>query len=145
MKTARWSWLLTLASLAVLGLIAAANAAEIIYEDDIVEKIVTKDVLVRTADNVIVLVDASSSMDFQHRKYKKPNYQMEKEALQAGFTRLPDLGYNVGVYTHSPSWKEIYPVQKFDAAKLSAAMNQLPAKASGNTPLVAGLEKLEGC
>jgi OmpA-OmpF porin, OOP family len=130
--------------LAILGINSLGSAAEIIYQDDISQNVVTKDVLVRTADNVIVLVDASSSMEAAHRKYKKTNYQMEKEALAAGFARLPDLGYNVGVYTFSPSWKEIYPVQKFDAAKLSAAMNQLPAKGSGNTPLVGGLEKLEG-
>ena len=35
-------------------------------------------------------------------------------------------------------------MQKFDAAKVSAAMQQLPAKPSGRTPLVGGLEKLEG-
>ena len=34
---------------------------------------------------------------------------------------------------HKPTASEI-------AAKLAAAMNQLPAKASGNTPLVAGFE-----
>jgi len=130
--------------LVILGLIAPVNAAEIIYQEDVIQNVVTKDVLVRTADNVIVMVDASSSMDFSHRKYKKPNYEMEKEALAAGYSRMPDLGYNVGVYQFSPSWKEIYPVQKFDAAKVSEAMKQLPPKASGRTPLVAGLEKLEG-
>jgi hypothetical protein len=69
---------------------------------------------------------------------------MEKQALAAGNMRLPDLGYNIGVYTFSPSWKEIYPMQKFDRAKLAEAMKQMPAKPSGRTPLVAGLEKLEG-
>ena len=144
MKKVKFSWVVALVSLACLGLNTSANAAEIIYQEDIMQNVVTKDVLVRTADNVIVLVDASSSMDFSHRKYKKTNYEMEKEALGAGYSRLPDLGYNVGVYNFSPSWKEIYPVQKFDATKVSEAMKQLPAKASGRTPLVAGLEKLEG-
>jgi OmpA-OmpF porin, OOP family len=131
-------------SIVALGLNASLNAAEIIYKDDVVQNVVTKDVLVRTADNVIVLVDASSSMDFSHRKFKKTNYELEKEALGAGYSRLPDLGYNVGVYNFSPTWKEIYPVQKFDAAKVAEAMKQLPAKPSGRTPLAAGLEKLEG-
>lgn len=144
MKRVNWVWAVALFSLAVLGLNAPGNAAEIIYQDDIVQNVVTKDVLVRTADNVIVLVDASSSMDFSHRKYKKTNYTLEQEALAAGSMRLPDLGYNVGVYNFSPAWKEIYPVQKFDRAKLSEAMKQLPAKPSGRTPLAAGLEKLEG-
>jgi len=144
MKRVKVSWLVALVSLVVMGLNIPGNAAEIIYEDDIVQNVVTKDVLVRTADNVIVLMDASSSMAFSHRKYKKTNYELEKEALNAGYARLPDLGYNVGIYNFSPSWKEIYPVQKFDAAKVSAAMQQLPAKPSGRTPLVAGLDKLEG-
>jgi len=144
MKRVKLSWVVALISLACLGLSTTGNAAEIIYQEDVVQNVVTKDVLVRTADNVIVLVDASSSMDFTHRKYKKTNYVMEKEALSAGISRLPDLGYNVGVFAFSPEWKEIFPVQKFDAAKLSAAMNQLPAKASGRTPLSASLDKLEG-
>jgi len=144
MKRMKPSWVLALVSLAVLVLNAPVNAAEIIYQEDIIQNVVTRDVLVRTADNVIVLVDASSSMDFSHRKFKKTNYELQKEALAAGYSRLPDLGYNVGVYNFSPTWKEIYPVQKFDAAKVSEAMKQLPAKPSGRTPLVAGLEKLEG-
>ena len=144
MKGMKPSWVLALVSLAVLVLNAPVNAAEIIYQEDIIQNVVTKDVLVRTADNVIILVDASSSMDFSHRKFKKTNYELEKEALAAGNSRLPDLGYNVGVYNFSPTWKEIYPVQKFDAAKVAEAMKQLPAKPSGRTPLVAGLDKLEG-
>ena len=129
---------------AVLGLTTAGITAEIIYRDDITQNVVTKDVLVRTSDNVIVLVDGSKSMAFDHRKYKKPNYVLEKEALAAGNTRLPDLGYNVGVYTFSPTWQEIYPVQKYDYAKISEAMKKLPAAPSGRTPLSAGLDKLEG-
>ena len=144
MNKGKLGWLGAMFFLVILGLIAPVNAAEIIYQEDIIQNVVTKDVLVRTADNVIVLVDASSSMAFSHRKYKKTNYDLEKEALNAGYSRLPDLGYNVGIYNFSPSWKEIYPVQKFDAAKVSAAMQQLPAKPSGRTPLVGGLEKLEG-
>jgi len=43
-------------SIVVMGLNAPVNAAEIIYQEDIIQNVVTKDVLVRTADNVIVLV-----------------------------------------------------------------------------------------
>ena len=80
---------------------------------------------------------------FSHRKYKKTNYELEKEALAAGNSRMPDIGYNVGIYNFSPAWKEIYPVQKFDAAKISEAMKQLPAKAvredaAGGRPRKAG-------
>ena len=68
MKSTKSILLSALAALAILGLGQRGNAAEIIYQEDIAQNVVTKDVLVRTADNVIVLVDASSSMDFSHRK-----------------------------------------------------------------------------
>ncbi len=137
-------WAVAVVSLACLGLNIPARAAEIIYEEDIVEKVVTKDVLVRTADNVIVLVDASKSMEFSHRKYKKTNYTLEKEALAAGVSRFPDIGYKIGIYNYSPSWKEIYPVQPFDRAKIAESMKQLPAKGSGQATLVGGFQNLEG-
>jgi OOP family OmpA-OmpF porin len=144
MKKIQVGLLVALFSLGALGWTVTGNAAEIIYQEDIVQNVVTRDALVRTADNVIILVDASSSMAFSHRKFKKTNYELEKEALGAGYARLPDLGYNLGIYNFAPTWKEIYPVQKFDAAKVSDAMKQLPAQPSGRTPLVGGLEKLEG-
>ena len=119
MKKVKSSWLVAMVSLAVMGVTVPGNAAEIIFQDDIVQNVVTKDVLVRTADNIIVLMDASNSMGFDNRKYKKSNYMLEKDALATGSSRLPDLGYNVGIYTYSPSWQEIYPMAKFDSAKVS--------------------------
>jgi OOP family OmpA-OmpF porin len=144
MKRVKLSWVVALVSLACLGLNAPVNAAEIIYQDDIVTNVVTKDVLVRTADNVIVLVDAGSSMGAIHPIYKKTSYEMEKQAIASANMRLPDLGYNIGIYLFTPSWKEIYPVQKFDRAKISEALEQLPAKASGRAPLIGNFQKLEG-
>jgi OOP family OmpA-OmpF porin len=47
------------------------------------------------------------------------------------------------MYSFTP-WKEIYPMQPFDAAKATAALDQLPAEPSGRTPLVQGLDQLEG-
>lgn len=129
--------------LLIFGLVLVGHTAEIIYQLDIDQNVVTKDVLVRTAENVIVLMDASKSMAFDNRKYKKQNYLLQKEALAAGNSRLPDLGYNVGIYTYSPDWKEIYPVGKFDSIKVAESMKQLPPKAAGNTYLAAGLDKLE--
>jgi OOP family OmpA-OmpF porin len=121
---------------------SAVQAGEIIYDEDIRENVIQKEVLVRTADNVIVLVDTSSSMSADNKTYKKPYYQLEREALSSGFMRLPDLGYNVGVYRFTP-WEPIYPVQKFDRDAVLAALNKLPAEASGKTPLVKSLDELE--
>jgi hypothetical protein len=105
MKKIKVDLFVALFSLGVLGLNVPVNAAEIIYQEDIMQNVVTRDVLVRTADNVIILVDASSSMAFSHRKFKKTNYELEKEALAAGYSRLPDLGYNVGIYNFAAPGK----------------------------------------
>ena len=118
------------------------QAGEIIYTDDIRENVVDKEVLVKTADNVIVMVDSSSSMAAINKTYKKPYYELEKEALKTGISRLPDLGYNLGVYKFTP-WEALYPVQKFDAAGATEALNKLPAEPAGKTPLVQSLNELE--
>jgi hypothetical protein len=122
MKKVKSIWVIAVALLAVLGLNVPGQAAEIVYEEDIVQNIVPKDTLVRAVDNVVVLMDASSSMADKMSKYNKTGYEMEKAALSQGNGRLPDLGFNVGFYLFSPSWKEIHPVQKFDRAKISESM-----------------------
>ena len=93
MKRVKLSWLVALVSLVVMGLNVPGNAAEIIYQDDIVTNVVTKDVLARTGDNVIILVDASSSMEFSHRKYKKTNYELEKAGPRR--RQLAHAGYRL--------------------------------------------------
>jgi OOP family OmpA-OmpF porin len=118
------------------------QAGEIVYTDDIRENVVDKEVLVKTADNVIVMVDSSSSMAAINKTYKKPYYELEKDALKTGIGRLPDLGYNVGVYRFTP-WEVLYPVQKFDAARVADALNKLPAEPAGKSPLVKSLNELE--
>ena len=136
--------LLTLVMLVALVFTVGGGvqAGEIIYVDDIREDVITKEVLVRTADNVIVLVDTSSSLAAINKTYKKPYYELEIAALTTGFGRLPDLGYNVGIYKFTP-WEVLYPMQKFDAAGVTAALKKLPAEPAGKTPLVKSLNELE--
>jgi OOP family OmpA-OmpF porin len=127
----------------LMGFGGFASAAEIITAEDIREKVVTKDVLVRTADNVVVLVDTSASMSAVRKKFRpKTKYLLQKEALATGITRLPDLGYNIGIYSFTP-WNAIYPMQRFDRERAAAALDQLPAVPSGTTPLVQSLNQLE--
>jgi len=135
---------LTLAVLAVLVLAfgSTAPAGEIIFAEDIKQNVVTKEVLVRAADNVIVLVDSSSSMGETDKSRTKSNYELERAALAAGFNRLPDLGYNIGVYRFTP-WQAVYPIQLASPAAVAEALNKLPQKPEGPTPLLQGLEELE--
>jgi len=135
---------LTLAVLAVLVLAfgSAVQAGEIIFADDIKQNVVTKEVLVKAADNVIVLVDSSSSMGETDKNRTKMNYELEREALTTGFQRLPDLGYNIGVYRFTP-WEAVFPIQQASPATVGAAMSKLPEKPAGPTPLLEGLDELD--
>jgi OOP family OmpA-OmpF porin len=133
--------LAVLASL-VFAVGSAVQAGEIIFADDIKQNVINKEVLVRAADNVIVLVDSSSSMGETNKTYNKMNYELEREALSSGFQRLPDLGYNIGVYRFTP-WEVVFPIQKADPAVVAEALKKLPDKPAGPTPLLQGLDELE--
>ena len=135
---------LTLALMAVLVLAfgSTAQAGEIIFAEDISQNIITKEVLVRAADNVIVLVDSSSSMAETDKDRTKSNYEYERAALSTGLQRLPDLGYKIGVYRFTP-WEVVYPIQQTSPAAVAAAMSKLPEKPEGPTPLLKGLDELD--
>jgi len=120
----------------------AVQAGEIIYENDISEKVVPLEVVVKTGENVIVMVDSSESMAAENKTYHKSYYDLEKQALKAGFERMPDIGYNYGIYNFTP-WKVLSPMQKFDAATAADALNKLPAEPSGKTPLIESFNQLE--
>jgi OOP family OmpA-OmpF porin len=134
-------WTLVILMILVFAVGTTVQAGEIIYKNDIQNMVVSKEALVKTADNVIFLVDTSESMAATNKTHKKSFYELEKAALKTGFERLPDLGYNVGVYRFTP-WEVIYPMQKFNAAAAEDALNKLPAEPSGKTPLVPGLNEL---
>ncbi|MEJ2730505.1 MAG: OmpA family protein [Deltaproteobacteria bacterium] len=126
-------------------------AAEIITEQDIVQKVVPKEDFVRTADNFIIMFDSSSSMkEFVNKGAKETKYDVAKKILAERQKVLPDLGYNAGLYLYTP-FKEVYPMGPYDAAKFSQAIDNLPTAPDGPTPLSEGildiapiLEKLSG-
>jgi len=140
----RKSKLLTTTMVGLLGGLVASPlfAVEIITRDDIVNNVVTKDQLVKVADNAILLLDTSSSSNDKFGDTGQPIVQAMKTELKSRNSYLPDLGYNMGIYTYT-GWKEIYPMQPYNRDKVAAALDTLPAEGSGPTPLRVGLEKLE--
>jgi OOP family OmpA-OmpF porin len=120
----------------------SATAAEIITVDDFEQKIVTKEDFIKTADNVIILFDASISMNETHINSGKSRYELAKKFLEDGNNRLPDLGYNMGIYVYTP-WTPIYPMQPYDKQKVADALQTLPDKPDGVTYLVEGLKNLK--
>lgn len=126
------------------GLIASpVHAVEIITRDDIVNNVVKKDQLVKVADNAIFLLDTSSSANDTFDDTGKPVIQVVKGELKNRNSYLPDLGYNVGIYTYT-GWQENYPLQPYNRDKVAAALDTIREKGSGPTPLRVGLQKLEG-
>ncbi len=128
----------------LIGLFAnTLPAAEIITEIDIVEKVVTKEDFVRTADNFLILFDSSSSMkEFIDKGTKETKYDVVRRVLEQRQRMLPDLGYNAGLYIYTP-FQTVYPMGPYDSAKFAAAINGLPAEPTGRTPLAEGIREIE--
>jgi len=126
------------------GLIASQAAAfEIITKEDIVQKTVMKDDFIKTADNFIVLMDTSQSMNHRWQKDStRSKLEVAKEILINGLERLPDLGYNAALYEFSP-FEALYPMGPFDKEKYAQAINSIKADAAGATFLPRALRKLE--
>ena len=136
----------------LIGLFASTlPAAEVITEQDIVQKVVQKEDFIKTADNFIILFDSSDSMkEFVDKGTKETKYDVVKKILGERQRMLPDLGYNAGLYIYTP-FQEVYPMGPYDPAKFLAAIDNLPAEPKGRTPLPEGiraigpvLEKLSG-
>ena len=135
---------LMLFGMIVPGLIATQAAAfEIITKEDIIQKTVMKEDFIKTADNFIVLMDTSESMNHRWAKDStKSKLEVAKEILINGEQALPDLGYNAALYEFSP-FEELYPMGPLDKDKFAQAINGIKADASGNTFLPRALRDLE--
>jgi OOP family OmpA-OmpF porin len=124
-----------------------AGAFEIITAEDITQNIVTREMLIATADNFIILYDASGSMAEEY-KAGVAKLEAELEILKQQNRILPNLGYNAGLYSFTP-FKAYYEVGPYDRQKFAAAIDQLPnTETAGGfagqpTPLAEGLASLD--
>ena len=136
--------LIMLFALTLTGLMATqASAFEIITKEDIVEKIVMKEDFIKTADNFIVLMDTSQSMNHRWQKDStKSKLEVAKEILINGEQALPELGYNAALYEFSP-FEALYPMGPLDKEKYAQAINNIKADAEGATFLPRAIRNLE--
>jgi outer membrane protein OmpA-like peptidoglycan-associated protein len=136
--------LIMLFSLIFTGLmVSQAMAFEIITEEDLVQKTVTKTDFIKTADNFIVLMDTSQSMNHRWQKDSTTSkLEMAKQILINGENALPDLGYNAALYEFTP-FETLYPMGPLDKAKYAEAINSVKADAAGTTFLPRALRSLE--
>jgi len=118
------------------------SAVEIVTQEDLVKGIVTTAQLVKVADNAVFLLDTSSSMNDDLEGTETPKIQAVASELKKRNSYFPNVGINMGVYTYT-GWKEFLPTQPYDREKVAAALDAVPPKGSGPTPLKKGLENLE--
>ena len=57
-----------------------------------------------------------------------------KSELKSRNAYFPEIGHNMGIYTYT-GWQENYPVQLYNREKVAAALDTIPEKGSGPTPL----------
>jgi len=132
--------------LSIFIFIQPIGAFEIITETDLKENIVLKSQLIRTADNFIILYDASGSMGDQY-KPGVMKIDAENQILKQQLAILPELGYRAGLYLFTP-FKKYYDMQVFDKDGFMQAINRLPnaktfnKKTGQSTPLAEGIDAL---
>jgi OOP family OmpA-OmpF porin len=120
-------WLLLILALSVPGLmVREVPAAEVIVAQVPVEKVRVVEEVVKTADNFIVLFDASGSMQDQYGYTGQKKIELAKQIYEGRVARLPDLDWNAGLYLYTP-WKSFYEMQPFNKEAFLEALDQLAA------------------
>ena len=135
-----------IAAVSILS-VTQISAFEIITAEDFKQNLITKDILIRTADNFIVLYDASGSMGDDYKEGIK-KIDAEIQILIQQNAVLPDLGYNAGLYLFTP-FKPYYEMQPYNKVEFKKAIDRLPStKTAGGfvgqpTPLAEGIKNLD--
>ena len=127
--------------------VTQSSAFEIITEEDFKQNLITKDILIKTADNFFVLYDASGSMGEDYKEGVK-KIDAELQILKQQNAILPELGYKAGLYTFTP-FKTYYEMQPYNTVEFGRAIDRLPnTKTAGGfvgqpTPLAEGIKALD--
>jgi OOP family OmpA-OmpF porin len=134
-----------------------ALAAQAVVEEKVIEKpkvikkVTLEEKYVKTADNFIVLFDSSGSMGETYKDTGMKQVEVARKILKERNQLLPDLDWNVGLYTYTP-FKTYLDMQPYFKAQANAAIDKLPTATAGAykekatqepTPLGEGIQKLD--
>ena len=131
--------------LMVVGMIlpGLVSAAEILTQEDFVQKVVVEESFIKLADNFLVLFDSSNSMKRQYKKgAPESRYEIARKILRDKVSQLPELGYNAGLYLFTP-YTELEPMGPLNRTGWVEAVDSMPASPSGRTFLAQSLKKIE--
>jgi OOP family OmpA-OmpF porin len=136
----------------LVGFVAtSAPAAEIIMVPEKVILYGTELEVVKTADNFIVLFNTAENMNRAYKNSGMRRIDAARKILKEGNARLPNLTYKAGLYTFTPKMgmyiksplKAYYPMKPYNKEEFAKAIDQLPTKGSGPTPIQDALVRLE--
>jgi OOP family OmpA-OmpF porin len=114
--------------------IVSAQAFEIVTKEMMEKQIVTETDLIRTADNFIIVFDASNSANKMVPGMDVSRVQAAKQLLKERNAWLPDLGYTAGLFKATSGGHEVlYPLLPYNQASFDAAIDKLPDEGSGPT------------
>ena len=82
--------------------------------------------VVKTADNFIILFDASGSMQDIYKDTNMKKIDLAEAMFKERAAQVPELDWNAGLYLYTP-WKTFYEVQPFDKAKYGQAIDEMAA------------------
>ena len=111
----------------ILGLVMMVTnvmAAEVLVQQVPVERVRVVQEVVKTADNVAVLFDASGSMQNLYKDTNMKKVTLAEDIFKERAARVPDLDWNVGLYLYTP-WKVFYEMQPFNKEKFAAAIDEM--------------------
>ncbi|UCF01336.1 MAG: OmpA family protein [Deltaproteobacteria bacterium] len=82
--------------------------------------------VVKTADNFIILFDASGSMQDLYKDTGMKKIDLAEAMFKGRALRVPELDWNAGLYLYTP-WKTFYEMQSFNKEKYGAAIDEMAA------------------
>ena len=135
--------LLAVTMLAFAGVSATQAAEKVVTKTTTIVTPYVQEDYAKTADNFIVLFDASGSKGETYKNTGRSKVELSKKVLRDQAAMLPDLGFNAGIYLYTP-WKASYPMQRYNKADFLRAVDNLPEAASQQpTPLAEAIMALD--
>lgn len=137
--------ILSITALVFFLTLSAVQAFELVTREMMEKEIIVETDLIKTADNFIILFDASSSANEMVPGKSISRIQATRDLLKERVAQLPDLGYTAGLYiytTPSGKYQEVYGMQAFKPDAFAAAIDQLPTEGKGPTMMQKGLSSL---
>lgn len=127
-----------------LGTSMDAQAFQIVTREMMEKEIVVEKDFIKTADNFIILFDASATANQMVPGKNITKIQAAKNLLKERNALIPELGYKAGlyIYTNTRNLQEVYGMKTYSRDGFAAAIDQLPDQGKGPAMMNSALSGL---